>query len=72
MEPVLSHVQQDYESIGSGEKLRDNEVNIGLLNTSIVPHKMFAVILWPLFSHIRNDLDVGHWCFGEKRHLLHL
>lgn len=56
MEPVRSHVQQVCESIVSGEKLRDNEVNIGLLNTSIVLHKMFAVILWSLFAHIRSEM----------------
>lgn len=53
---ALWHTQQDHEHIVSGENLGDNEVNIGLLNTSTVLHKMFAVILWSLFAHIRSRM----------------
>ncbi len=49
-------MQQGLESIESGEEVGDNEVNIGLLNTSIMLHKMFAIILWSLFAQIRSEM----------------
>lgn len=52
------HLQQGNDSIVSGENLRDNEVNIGLLNTC----RNFMVIVC---SHwIWNDLVIGRQCFG--------
>lgn len=53
---ALSHVLRGRESIVSEGNLGDNEVNIGLLNSRNVLHKMFAVILWSLFAHIRSGM----------------
>lgn len=47
---------RDRADSGTWRNGGDNEVNIGLFNTWIVLHKMFAVILWPLFAHFGSEI----------------